>query len=81
MKADSLVAITWLDTVSTDKEHSKSEALRQEPITFVTYGRFLGQTKTKVTIASTEGWDDDQKIYRDITTFPFEVIKAIKEVK
>jgi len=80
MKIGSLVAVKWIDTVATDGEHSKTQALLQEPITFVSYGILLGRDKSKTTIASTQGFDDEQKIYRDITTFPNSVIKSIKEV-
>ena len=81
MKIGSLVSVTWIDTVGSDKEHSRSEALALEPILFTTYGIFLGRSKSKVTIASTQGRDDEQPIFRDITTYPTEVVKKIKEVK
>lgn len=80
MKIGSLVSVSWIDTVSADREHSRVEALALEPIVFTSYGIFLGQTKTKITIASTEGLDDEQPIYRDIITFPSEVVRKIKEV-
>ncbi|GAI82582.1 unnamed protein product [marine sediment metagenome] len=80
MRVNRLVAITWVDTAGTNGEHSRTEALIQDPITFTTYGRLLGRDKNKTTLASTEGWDDEQRIYRDITTFPNEAVKSIKEV-
>jgi len=80
MRINRIVAITWIDTAGTDGEHSKTEALRQEPITFTSYGRLLGRTKHKTTLAGSEGWDDDRQIYRDVVVFPNEVVKKIQEV-
>jgi len=81
MKIGSLVAVSWIDTVSADREHSRTEALALEPLTFTSYGRLLAQTKTKTVIASTQGLDDEQRIYRDVIVFPSEVVRKIKEVK
>lgn len=80
MRINRIVAISWIDTAATDGEHTKTEALLQDPITFVSYGRLLGRDKNKTTLAGTEGWDDEQQIFRDITTFPNSAIKSIKEV-
>lgn len=80
-KIGNLVAVVWADTISADKEHSRSEALALEPITFTTYGIYLGRTKSKVTLASTVGRDDELQIYRDVVVFPSEIVRKIKEVK
>ena len=80
MKIGSLVSISWLDTVSADKEHTRTEALALEPILFTTYGIYLGRSKSKVTVACTVGRDDELQIFRDVVVFPSEVVRKIKEV-
>ena len=80
-KVGSLTSVSWLDTISADKERTRTEALALEPILFTTYGIFLGRSKSKVTVACTIGRDDELPIYRDVITFPSEVVKSIKEVK
>ena len=80
MKIGNLVSVSWIDTISVDREHSRTEALALEPILFTTYGIYLGRSKSKVTVACTVGRDDELPIYRDVVVFPSEVVRKIKEV-